>query len=66
MKPNYDSLTNAGLSKEEIAKISGCEDQGMRIRMLRKYHYKLLDEIHRKQQSLDAIDYVICQIKEQP
>ena len=41
MKPDYDSLINAGLSKEEIAKISGCE----------------------KQQSLDAIDYMICKIK---
>ena len=29
MKPDYDSLINAGLSKEEIAKISGCEDQEM-------------------------------------
>lgn len=57
MKPDYDSLINAGLSKEEIAKISGCEDQGMQIRMLRKYRYKLLDEVHEKQQSLDAIDY---------
>ena len=27
MKPDYDSRINAGLSKEEIAKISGCEDQ---------------------------------------
>ena len=54
MKPDYDSLINAGLSKEEIAKISGCEDQGMQIRMLRKYRYKLLDEVHEKQQSLDA------------
>ena len=54
MKPDYDSLTNAGLSKEEIAKISGCEDQEMQIRMLRKYRYKLLDEVHEKQQSLDA------------
>lgn len=43
MKPDYDSLINAGLSKEEIAKISGCEDQEMQIRMLRKYRYKLLD-----------------------
>ena len=37
----YDSRINAGLSKEEIAKISGCEDQEMQIRMLRKYRYKL-------------------------
>ena len=63
MKPDYDSLTNAGLSKEEIAKISECEDQEMQIRMLRKYRYKLLDEVHEKQQSLDVIDYMICKIK---
>ena len=44
MKPHYDTRINAGLSKEEIAKISGCEDQEMQIRMLRKYRYKLLDE----------------------
>ena len=50
-------------SKEEIAKISGCEDQEMQIRMLRKYQYKLLDEVHEKQQSLDAIDYMICKTK---
>ena len=29
MKPDYDSRINAGLSKEEIAKISGCKDQEM-------------------------------------
>lgn len=63
MKPDYESLINAGLSKEEIAKISGCEDQEMQIRMLRKYRYKLLDAVHEKQQSLDAIDYMICKIK---
>ena len=31
MKPDYDSRINAGLSKEEIAKISGCEDQEMQL-----------------------------------
>ena len=65
MKPDYYSLTKAGLSQEEIAKISGCEDWEMQISLLRKCRYKLLDEIHGKQQSLDAIDYMICKIKEQ-
>ncbi len=65
MKPDYYSLAKAGLSQEEIAKISGCEDQGMQIRMLRKHRYQLLEEIHGKQQSLDAVDYMICKIKEQ-
>lgn len=54
MKPDYDSLINAGLSKEEIAKISGCEDQEMQIRMLRKYRYKLLDA--------DGIDALVDQL----
>ena len=48
MKSDYDSLINTGLSKEEIAKILGCKDQEMQIRMLRKYRYKLLDEVHEK------------------
>ena len=65
MKPDYYSLAKAGLSQEEIAKISGCEDQGMQIRMLRKNRDQLLEEIHGKQQSLDAVDYMICKIKEQ-
>ena len=63
MKPDYDSRISAGLSKEVIAKISGCEDQELQIRMLRKYRYKLLDEVHEKQQSLDAIDNMICKTK---
>lgn len=29
MKPDYYSLAKAGLSQEEIEKISGCEDQEM-------------------------------------
>ncbi len=65
MKTDYYSLAKVGLNQEEIAKISGCEDQGMQIKMLRKYRYKLLEEIHGKQQSLDAVDYMICKIKEQ-
>lgn len=65
MKLDYYSLAKAGLSQEEITEISGGENQGMQIRMLRKYRYQLLEEIHGKQQSLDAIDYMICKIKEQ-
>ena len=63
MKPDPYSLARAGLCQQEIAKISGCEDQEAQIRMLRKIRYRLLDEIHGKQQSLDTIDYMICQMK---
>ncbi|MDE7156898.1 MAG: hypothetical protein K2O02_02890 [Lachnospiraceae bacterium] len=66
MKPDVYSLAKAGLSREEIDKISGCEDREMQIRLLRKCRYRLLDEIHGKQQSLDEIDYMISKIKECP
>lgn len=64
-KPDYYFLAKAGLSQEKITKISECEDQEMQIRLPRKYRYELLDKIHEKQQSFDAIDYMICKIKEQ-
>lgn len=63
-KPDFYSLANAGLSKEEINKISECEDRGRQIQMLRKCRYQLLEEIHGKQQSLDVIDYMIRKMKE--
>ena len=65
MRPDPYSLAKAGLSKTEIAQISECENPETQIRMLRKCRYRLLDEIHEKQQSLDAIDYMICKIKGQ-
>lgn len=63
-KPDLYSLANAGLSKAEISKISACEERGRQIQMLRKCRFKLLDEIHEKQQSLDEIDYIIRKMKE--
>lgn len=63
-KTDFYSLVNAGLSTEEINKISECEDRGRQIQMLRKCRYQLLEEIHGKQQSLDVIDYMISKMKE--
>lgn len=65
MMPDPYSLANAGLSQEEIAKISKCENPDAQIRILRKIRYRLLDEIHGKQQSLDTIDYLISKMKGQ-
>ncbi|MDE7431833.1 MAG: hypothetical protein K2N34_07960 [Lachnospiraceae bacterium] len=64
MKPDIFALAKAGLSKEEIDQILGCEDRERQIRMLRKCRYKLLDEIHGKQQTLDEIDYMISKMRE--
>lgn len=38
-------------------------NKGERIRLLRKQRYRLLDEIHEKQQSLDELDYMIEKIR---
>ncbi len=50
---------------EQTEKIARCNDKEVQIRVLGKYRYRLLDEIHRKQQSLDEIDYMVSKVKEQ-
>ena len=63
MKPDVYSLAKAGFSAGEIKEISDCQDKERQIRLLRKCRYKLLDEIHKKQQSLDEIDYMIGKMR---
>lgn len=63
MEPDIYALSKAGISKEQIEEIVRCDDKEVQIRMLRKHRYKLLDEIHKKQQSLDEIDYMVCKMK---
>ena len=65
MEPDIHALSQAGISKEQIEEIVRCDDKEVQVRMLRKYRYKLLDEIHRKQQSLDEIDYMVSKLKAQ-
>ena len=65
MEPDIYSLSKAGISKEQIEEIVRCDDKEIQVRMLRKYRYKLLDEIHQKQQSLDEIDYMVSKLKAQ-
>ena len=65
MEPDIYALSKAGFSKAQIEEITGCDDKKIQIRMLRKCRYRLLDEIHEKQQSLDEIDYIICKMKKQ-
>ena len=64
MKPDIYALFKAGLSKEQIDEIIKCGDKEIQIRMLKKYRYQLLDEIHGKQQALDEIDYMVSKMKE--
>lgn len=39
------------------------ENKDEQVRILRKQRYQLLEEIHRKQQSLDELDYMIEEIR---
>jgi DNA-binding transcriptional MerR regulator len=62
-------LLKTGMAKQdvcrylELLKLQGTENE--RIRLLRGYRAELLDEIHKKQQSLDHIDYIIYEINKQ-
>lgn len=44
-----------------LEKKTGSKEE--QIKILRKQRFKLLDDIHEKQQSLDALDYMIGEIK---
>lgn len=62
------SLLKAGLNIDTLKtylslleKKTGSKEE--QIKILRKQRFKLLDDIHEKQQSLDALDYMISEIK---
>lgn len=52
IKDITDTMENSNLTYDE------------KIRFLKLYRCKLLDEIHKKQQLLDQVDYLIIQIHE--
>lgn len=62
------SLMNAGMGIEEIKEFmklfynDGSDTKGQ-IQILRKQRFLLLDEIHKKQQLLDELDYMIGELK---
>ena len=64
MKIDPYSLAKAGLRETDIEKIAASPDEQKQIRMLQKYRFRLLDEIHGKQQSLDTIDYILSRMRE--
>lgn len=61
-------LTDAGLQIDDLKHFLQIRNQDAgskeeQIRILKKQRYRLLDDIHRKQQSLDRLDYMIHEIK---
>lgn len=62
------SLLKSGMDMEALKKYLHLLDDKVgnkeeRIRILRMQRYRLLDEIHDKQQTLDELDYMIMKIK---
>ena len=62
------SLLKSGMDMEALKRYlrllddkTGSKEE--QIRILRKQRYRLLDEIHNKQQILDELDYMIMEIK---
>lgn len=62
------SLVNAELSIEAIKEFMKLfydneSDKESQIQILRKHRFLLLDEIHKKQRSLDELDYMIDELR---
>lgn len=62
------SLLEAGMDMEQIKAFmklfyENKRDKSGQIQILRKQRFLLLDEIHKKQQSLDELDYMIGELK---
>lgn len=63
-----DDLARLGLGIGELRQMrelmKGKESEESQLRLLKKWRFQMLDEIHGKQQSLDRLDYVIYKIRE--
>lgn len=62
------SLLEAGMDVEKIKTFmklfyENKSDKSGQVQILRKQRFLLLDEIHKKQQSLDELDYMIGELK---
>ncbi len=62
------SLLQTGMGMEDVKKYmkhfyENKSDKKEQIQILRKQRFQVLDEIHRKQQSLDELDYMIGELK---
>lgn len=63
-----DDLARLGLGIGELRQMKelmeGSRTEENQLRLLKKWRFQMLDEIHGKQQSLDRLDYVIYKIRE--
>lgn len=65
---NIHLLFRMGMDISELKKLKEVEGntpqaKNERIKILRKYRFQLLEDIHGRQKSLDCLDYIIHKIK---
>ena len=64
MYPDSNSLVRAGLTAAEIKEVQSCGTQDEIYRLLRRYRCDQLEKIHKKQQALDTLDYIISKVRD--
>lgn len=65
LKAGFDMDTLKQYFSLSAGSSAGAGNKSERIRLLRGQRYRLLDEIHEKQQSLDELDYMIEKIRKE-
>lgn len=62
-------LVEAGVDMDSLKKLTDLQQEENskenQIRILRKFRFEMLDDIHKKQQCLDSVDFLICQIRQE-
>lgn len=62
-------LAEAGMDMNLLKKLTTLqrqkESEEKQIRILRKIRFEMLDDIHKKQQCLDSVDYLISRIRQE-
>lgn len=56
-------LIGIGLTEQEKQAVLSSTDQRERVRLLRRSRGRLLDDLHKRQQTLDRLDYLIYQLR---
>lgn len=57
------ALKNAGLAEDEIIRIMETPMMDERQKMLKKIRCRLMNNIHKEQQKLDSLDYILYQMQ---
>ena len=59
-------FAGTGMNDDEISRVVSAHDKQAQVKALRVCRLRLINEVHKKQQELDKLDYLIqCTLKRQ-